>query len=304
MKVIPPVTLTIGTNSTTNVAERTTSGPGQDPADWASGTGYIDGDKVYRSTTHKLYQSISPTLTTDATFPETSALAYAPKWIDIGYCNARKMFDTTRADPTYATASSGTTMTITITAAKSLSAIAFLDMTNVTDILVTGAIGGTPTYNTASTHVNITGLSQYVIWDLNPATNIVYTVVLTGASQISIANLVVGQAEYLGDLQSDVTVDSVNFSKIDRDTYGTATIVKRRSVPKVSYNTFLLANKVNRALAIRDSLNATPAVWCGLDDQQTSSYYNSLLVLGFYRNFSITLDSHLSSTLSIELEEI
>jgi hypothetical protein len=299
MKVIPPVTLTVGTNCTTTLAEPDATLTVPEVA-WAAATGYIDGNTVYRSTTHKLYKSISPTLTTDATVPETSVLTISPKWIDIGYCNARKMFDTTRADPSISTSN----ITLTITPVKIVNSIAFLDMTNITDLLVTGTVSGIAAYNTASTHINTTGLSQYVLWDLPSSPSLVLTIVMTGTATRSCGNVVVGFSEYLGDLQSNVTVDSINFSTIDRDTYSTATVVRRRSVPKLSYNTLLLANKVNRALTIRDSLNATPAVWCGMDDNVIPNYYNSLLVLGFYRNFSITLDNPVASTLSLELEEI
>ena len=295
MKVIPPVTLTVGTNCTTTVSEPDGT---YDPAAWSVATPYVEGNTVYVSASHKIYQAV--TSVTGGSSPEIDVLAAVPKWIDIGFCNARKMFDTTRADTTKKTSP----ITLTITAGKVISAIAFLDMTNITDLLVTGTVLGTPTYNTASTHVNTTGLSQYVLWDLPPSTSLVLTVVMTGSGVLQCANVVVGMAEYLGDLQSGVTVDSVNFSTIDRDTYGTATIVKRRSVPKLGYNLHLLASKVNRAIAIRDSLNATPAVWVGMDDNIIPNYYNSLLVLGFYRNFSITLDSPIASTVSLELEEI
>ena len=80
-------------------------------------------------------------------------------------------------------------------------------------------------------------------------------------------------------------------------------MVPRRNIPKTTQTLELDKTLLNRVSAIRDLLNATVAVWSGLDDTN-DGYFDALLVLGFYRTFSFNLNSPTLAIVNLDLEEI
>jgi hypothetical protein len=211
-------------------------------------------------------------------------------------------------------------LTVTITPQVRASNLAILALTGCTSIVISATDGGSPVSLTNCTPtitgtgtsvtkpqaVTITGtaITSAIIYNLPAITSIVYTINFTGPGTITCKHCILGWPEYLGDLQSDVTRSDINFSTIDRDTYGTVTLVKRRSVPKLSYSLSVKAAEINRILAVRDDLNAIPALWNAMDDNVIPDYAQSLITLGFYRDFSIRLDNPIASTISLEIEEM
>jgi hypothetical protein len=305
MRVTKPMELLLDTGKvTSNVPLPTISGDGIDPDEWDTSATYAEGDQVYVASTSKIYQNIYESATDNTvSSPEINVLEAVPKWSEVSYVNKWKMFDLTRNTTTYS-ANGTTNITITLTPRKVVSSVAILGMVGVTDILITGTINdGTPAYNIPSTHYTGSSIRNYVVYDLTPSISLVLTIVLAGPASVGCTHIVLGSPEILGDLQADIVRDSVNFSTVDRDTYGTATLVKRKSVPKVTYTVNALASNIERILVVRDDLNAQVALWSGLEDT-TDGYYDALLILGFYRSFFITLDNYISSTIALELEEL
>lgn len=303
MRVTKPMALILDTGKiTTNVTEPTTSGPGQDPSAWDTGASYAEGDQVHVLSTHMIYQNIYEGVTDNTvSSPEINITESTPKWAELSYTNRWKMFDLTRGYATY----KASPITITLTPGKIISSIALLGMSGVTSILITAVNGvGTNVYNPSSTPYTGSDIKNYVIYDLPPVLSIVVTITISGSGTVGCTHFVAGTPEFLGDIQDDITRDSVNFSTVDRDTFGTATLVKRRAVPKVTYSLFTQASEIERILTVRDDLNAETALWSGLDADVGNSYYDATLILGFYRNFSIKLDNILAATISLELEEL
>lgn len=144
-----------------------------------------------------------------------------------------------------------------------------------------------------------------VLFDIPPYSDGIITITQTRfAGRIQCGACVIGQAKYLGSVQQQATNETLNFSSVTRDILGNATMVQRRNVPKTNQQLFVYNTSINSVRRIRDDLNAIPAVWSGLDDVQTSDYFEALLILGFYRTFTITMDNPLSSTVQLELEEV
>jgi hypothetical protein len=96
----------------------------------------------------------------------------------------------------------------------------------------------------------------------------------------------------------------LNFSTTTRDNFGNVTLVQRRSVPKTDQKIFTKKASVNSILQLMSDLNASPALWSGLDDQTTSDYFDALLILGFYKEMSIDVQHADYALLSLQLEEI
>jgi hypothetical protein len=140
--------------------------------------------------------------------------------------------------------------------------------------------------------------------DLQPYYGLVITITLTGTGTIKCGNCILGTYENIGFVQRGASVDTINFSTVDRDLYGNATLIQRRNIPKISTSLIVDNTKINKVAKLREYLNAKPAVWSGLDQSVSDSYYESLLVLGFYKNFTINIDNPIAITINLELEEI
>lgn len=314
MKVTAPIELVLNAaRVTSNVPEDYSV----DPAEWNTASSYVEGAKVTVVAQHKIYQCISDADNTIPS-PEIDIVSPTPHWYELSYTNKWNMFSYTSSIAT----SKSSSITVTLTPQLRTSNLAILTLTGCTGIVVSATNGGSPVtlinctptvtgsgiVTTPGVTLNITGtgtgITSLIVYDLPAITTIVYTITMTGPSTVTCKHCIIGWAEYLGDLQDDVTRSDINFSTIDRDTYGTVTFTKRRSVPKLSYSLNVLASEINRIITVRDSLNAVPALWNAMDNNVVPDYTNSLITLGFYRDFSIRLDNPVASTVSLEIEEM
>jgi hypothetical protein len=95
----------------------------------------------------------------------------------------------------------------------------------------------------------------------------------------------------------------LNFSTVDRDAQGNATMQPERNVPKVVGQIFMSKDLADQAYDLRDKLNGSIAAWVGIDDG-TDGYFKSLLIKGFYRRFTINVKLPQYAVISLELEEV
>ena len=299
MIVIPPLTLT-ATMLTSTIAE-----PSAGETLWNPATSYITPTRVYRAETHKIYESSSVASTVDSVVPELSIYTTVPKWVEVSSTNKYAMFDTLRNVKSYATSS----IVVVLNPTQRIDALALLGLENVSQILITTSYGGVSAtiVNKNNSYV-VDGITAYypscITLDIPPYYNVTITITLTGTGTIKCGNCVVGIYENIGIIQKGIAADAINLSTVERDLYGNATLIQRRNIPKISAT--LIADKsiINKVGRLREYLNAEPAVWSGLDQSTTDSYYEALLILGFYKNFTITIDNPIAITINLELEEI
>lgn len=116
--------------------------------------------------------------------------------------------------------------------------------------------------------------------------------------------VVMGNKVYLGATQYNARSDSMNFSTINRDEFGGAILKPRRSVPKTNQTLWTPYDIVNSVRQVRTDLNAVPALWSGLDEKFDHPYFESLLILGIYKQFEIDLAHPQVALVNLELEEI
>lgn len=149
----------------------------------------------------------------------------------------------------------------------------------------------------------ITTAPSAVFLDLPIGTDYIIDIALDG-SNVECGGCVVGYAEDIGTVQRGAVNDAINFSTVSRDTQGNASMVQRRNIPKTNQTLITLAQNVNTVRRVRDSLNAKPAVWVGLEDVPGQYYFESLLIVGFYTTFTISLDNPIVAVITLELQEI
>ena len=142
-----------------------------------------------------------------------------------------------------------------------------------------------------------------ILLDLPPYVNGVITIVISGAATNKCGACVLGTNVEIGDIQYDAESDVLNFSLIERDAFGGAKLIPRRNVPKTNQELELQRDRVNKVRAVREILNAAPAVWAGIVNSD-NGYFESLLILGIYKKFSIKVRDFENALVALELEEI
>jgi len=233
-------------------------------------------------------------------------------WIDIGPTNRWAMFDLLRNTGT----TTASPLTVSLTPGQRVDSIGVVGMVADT-VSVTVSVAGNTVYTASADLLKrpTSGWYDYFFgafryqqefarFDLPPYTGAVITITLTRANgNVTCGGVVVGPSVYLGRTLHEAESDALNFSKIDRDDFGTATLVPRRSVPRTVQSLRCKKSDVDRILQLRDDLNAVPALWSGLDDQD-SGYFSALLIVGVYKRFTITMDQPEDALISLELEEV
>lgn len=307
MKVIPPLTIT---NAMLTSSTATEPGPGETA--WVSAGTYSTGDVRIRTSTHRKYRCLN-NHTGVTIAPESDAT----NWLDIGPTNKWAMFDLERNTGTVV---SGGTLEVVIQPGRRVSSIGLVGLV-ADELTIEVTSGGGPVLYSVTESLrlrNTTKWSEYyfgefrfrtavVRFDLPLVANAEITITLTKASgDITCGGIVLGTAVDLGRIvtNSAPTSDTLNFSKVDRDDFGNATLVKRRAVPKTRQQLLAPKNSVDKLREVRDDLDAVPALWSGLDDKSASGYFETLLILGIYKEFSISLDHENYAVVNLQLEEI
>lgn len=297
-------------------AGNTGHAPGSSP-DWWTSIGetyqaysgaatYAAGDRVLSAAAHLVYESLVAGNT-------GNALTDATKWLRLGPSNAWAMFDLLRNTASVQPGS----LSVQITPGERVNSIALLGMVaNAATITVTS--GGVEVYS----HVEDLNTREVASWyeyffaefstqpslvlfDLPPYTDAVIDLALTATSgNVELGALVVGSYVDIGQVQAQAESDVLNFSTVTRDfDGGVSAMVQRRNVPKSVQSIWLPKSRVNRVRRLRDALNGSPGVWAALDDSD-HDYFESLLILGFYKRFSMNHRHADYVVVSLELEEI
>lgn len=301
MRVIPPLTITDAILTSSTCAE-----PHASETAYNAGTNYALGAVVVVAADHRTYQSL-----------QAGNLGNAPIssptwWLDIGASNRWKMLDLLRNTQT----EQASPLTVVLTPGVRVNSLALLGL--VADSVTVSITSGGPTVYTHTQDLNnrevldwydyfflpFSTMPSLVLFDLPPYTNAIITVAITRApGNVKCGGLVIGSYVYIGDVQYDAESDALNFSTVDRNTFGDSLLIPRRTVPKTIQTIFCKKDRVDKVRDLRTALNAVPAVWSGLDNS-TDGYSEALLILGYYRRFAINIAHPEHALITLELEEI
>lgn len=302
MKVIPPLAITDAMLTSSTAAE-----PAAGETAWVSGATYAVGDVCILTSTHRKYERLVAGAGT------TSPDLDLANWEDIGPTNKWAMFDLMRNTATEL----ASPLTVVIAPGRRISAIGLVGLV-ADQVQITMESGASVIYDVSEYLLlrHSTTWSEYyfgefrnrsavVKFDLPQATGAVVTVTLTRVSgAVKCGGLVIGTSVDLGTVEKSAVSDSTNFSKIDRDAFGNATLRPRRTIPQTDQQLFANKARINKLREVREDLNATPALWSGLDDAAGNDYFETLLILGIYKRFAITLEDVDLVRVSLQLEEI
>jgi hypothetical protein len=148
-------------------------------------------------------------------------------------------------------------------------------------------------------------LPGMAIFDIPPFSDVIVTVTISATSgNVKCGAMGLGTYVYLGAvIVTSATNDGLNFSTIDRDVFGNANLIPRRTVPKTEQTLKVSSDRIDRIKAVRIKLNAVPALWTGIDDN-TSPWFDALTIMGIYTQFKIGAVTEARAEVNLSLEEI
>ena len=236
------------------------------------------------------------------------------KWIKLGPSNYMAMFDTLRTTKS----TGGSPFEFSLTPGARIDSIGMAGLVaNSIHLVITS--GGSTVYDETidlnsreildwydyffEEFSTIPGIARFY---LPPYTDAVITITITSVSNlVEIGAVIIGSKVDLGEAQLGAMNDGLNFSTITRDFEGNInTLIQRRSIPKTNQITFFDKKLTNKIRKSREVLNAVPTIWSGLDDAETNDYFESFLLLGIYRTFSINAEHPDHGIVQIEVEEL
>ena len=302
MRCIPPLTITDAMLTSSSVAE-----PAAGETAWSAATAYTVGQQAIRTSTHRVYQRL--VAGTTATAPESDAT----NWLDVGPTKRWSMFDTLRNSATTSTSN----LVVTVTPGQRIDSIALMGIVG-SSVTITMTVGASTVYTSTTNLLRRTTLtwSDYyfgtfqwggslVKFDLPPYSGAAITVTVnTVDGSAACGAFAIGRSVYMGKAEHQASSEAMNFSTVTRDAFGNATLVPRRTVPASRQTLVAPVDLVDKLRDLRALGNATPMVWSGMDDKDTHYFFESLLMLGVYKEFTITDDNTVFAKVQLALEEI
>lgn len=295
MKLVKPTSITDINFTSSNVSET-------DYAEWNNSTSYVAGNKVIVIATHKIYESLSSNINK---YPPDNITGTPPTWMEIGPTNKWKMFDQSYQ--------SQTTNTGIITVTLEPGRINSLGLMNcdAASINIKLIVGSVNVYE-KDLNVNIGYVNNWYEYFFNPIerkTDFVVTDIPVYGEGVLIVTLSAGIADTvkcglcipgffvnIGESLWGASIGILDYSKKEVDIYGNYSLVERSYSSTLSDSIFIENGRVAYVKKTIAEYRASPALWIA------SKEYEGLFIYGFYRDFSIVMESPAGSQCSIEIE--
>ena len=295
--VVQPLAITDAMVSAPN-----TNVPETDYAAWSIATTYALSARVILTSTHKIYQSLQASnLNKD---PTTQPLW----WVEVSPTNKWALFDSAVSTQT----KQSTYIKYTVTPGQTVNAIAALNLTNATQIVitVTSASAGviysktidvSPIPASASWWDWFFGIkraqTQCVLVDLPSYPDATIRFELYGGSSLAIGVLLIGQQRAFGaGIKYGAKVGIQDYSRKEKNDFGDTVLVQRAFARRADFELMVSADEVDSLQGFLSDVRAVPCLWIG------STAYEATTVFGFYKTFDILISYPTQSDCSLQIE--
>ena len=278
-------------------------------AAWVSGSNYALGASVARPNNRKYTALVA--ITGSTTAPESDA----SRWEDVGAVNPLAMFDQGRNLQTLGPV--GAKLRVAVYCAGRINSL-FLARLEASYATVVMYVGTVEVYrkDLTLTRRQTRSWSTYYFGTFSQLASVMLTdlpmlagatIVLeldNGAYAAKCASMVISQRVELGDSEWGASSDPLVFSVVTRDDFGNAKLVPRRMAPATSQTLQIPVSQIPVAAALRDRLNARPAVWAGMGDNTTGPWSELFLIYGIYTRFKISAPNPKVGAVDLDLQEL
>lgn len=265
---------------------------------YAAGTTYAKDAKVIRTETNRIYKSLADANTGNT--PESSPL----KWLDVGPVNRWAMFDNSTSTKTAAAGSIVVTL-----APGGVDSIGLVGVT-ASSVRVQQVNAGATVYDRTINldRTPIRDLYEYFFEPFNlrsalalfdlpiyPASTI--TVTLSNPSGVAECGVLsVGRQSNIGTTVYGVSLGIVDYSRKEADEFGNLQLAQRNYSVRAEFPIYVNNYEVDIVTRLMAGLRATPAFWEG------ETEYDSMLIFGFYRDFSVVVSDPAGSNMQLQIE--
>lgn len=294
LKVTQPITIT-DSNMTSTVPET-------DYAAYNAATTYAVGNRVIRTQTHRIYESL--VASNIGNTPETSPT----KWLDIGPTNKYAMFDTVNSTQT----SQATSIVVTITPGQVVNTVGLLNL-DATSVRVKMTSSPTGTVYDTTVNLNDNGTIndwyQYYFTPIQRRTDVVFTDLPSygnGVIEITITytsgtakcgTCIVGFSKTLGNFVTlGASVGIQDYSRKEKDQFGNYILIQRSYSKKMKCMLTIENTQIDAFQSFMASLRTTPCLWIGNEN------YSSTYIYGFYKDFDVVINYPTFSECNLEIE--
>lgn len=264
---------------------------------WAAGT-YSLGAKVFKATTHKIYEVVADPSTTDD--PEVGVIAEPPTWVELRSTNRYAMFNGVVNEGTRSAAS----FSVEITPGVIIDGIAAVNLVNVTSVDVVIRDGDDNIIYTQSFEIfDNTAVIDWYEYFFSPiifrTTFIAFDIpggyfdavihVTFNGEDISVGEFIVGNQIRIGTANHGTSWEYLDFSRKTRDDFGNFSITKRDTSEAINFDLTIeygQTSYVKTQLKEFTGRETTPVLWVGTTDQDDVT-----LTYGFLERFYNTLDT-------------
>ena len=301
MKVITPIVIT-DANSISNIPDPDTSVDSNDPADWAIGS-YVVGDRAtYETTTgiHDIYECVV------AISGNKPPPLWPVEWVYVSRVNAHKMYDLSNTSQT----SYPLTIDVTITPNTITNTIALFNIQAQTvQVTVDDPVAGVVYDETIDVQSppSQSNWYNYFFDDITYKRDLIVSIPSYRAADIRVqinhssiakcGSLILGKAIVLSDgIHHGASVGIQDYSRKEKDQFGEYNFVRRAYAKRANFTMWIPNGSVDATQQVLADLSGTPTLYIGADE------FTSTAILGFYKDFDITIAYADTSVCTLQLE--
>lgn len=304
MNVTKLVTVTDAVLLSSNVLE-------DDHPVWNAATSYTVGDLVIRTETHRIYENLIAGV--NATTPEVAAEEDVPRWLDIGPTNKWAVFDREIGSTTKRAGS----IQYVFQPGVGVNTVGLIEIVNASSVTVSmkDEPGGTEIYSKTVDDLDgatITDFYDFFFEPVQQLDKLVFsdlpgsfddceiTVTVEAGGDAEVGVILFGPTYNLGDTEFGVQLGILDFSRKTTNEFGRVTVTKRRFSSTVEARQMFSQSALNRVYRLLAELRSEPCLWVGT----SAPGYESLIVYGFYANFSVDLAFPTINYCTLRLESL
>jgi hypothetical protein len=295
MEMIPPTTIIDATLHSCSIVEPSATDTGLSGylGEWVDHTTYSINSIVLVAASHKLYISLANT-----------NIGYTPGgagndawWLEYRMTERWLPFDGKVTNQ----AAAATSIVYELLPGVAIDSMSLhnIEAETVTVVLKDGLHGATLETWTEDTYDNTLDLysSDIVKTDFLYSANPHFTITLANSlTTAKVGEIVIGNKEDIGTTQYTPTIGIIDYSVKEVDTFGNYTILERAYSKRLTCSTVVLNTLLDHTYNILAARRALASVWVGSD------LYASMIVYGFYKDFSIVLSYPTFSICELEIE--
>lgn len=144
---------------------------------------------------------------------------------------------------------------------------------------------------------------EKAVFDVPLVSDVAITLTFTATQgNVKCGSVTLGINEYLGKLLKPAKNEGKSFSTVTRDLYAKATLVKRPMIRKLTGTLLLPSYLIDKALAVREAFDATPALYCGIDED--NDWTGAVTIFGVHQDFTVNTTNGVDAEIAFMAEEI